>query len=598
MFLFPLSEASCRAAIRTARNIVKDVGVEQARNVGGLLGLARCSQSHSERDTRGLLSQKLGLALPIPLRAVPDSVDPSVHEKNRLRMLTMKDWASFFLRTNNWRVLCGLRSPNPEREQAIWKSWWQKYEQIDPGHPIFAMAQRGEVALSKTAAVVVHGDEGRGRRRQAFFVLSFHSVLGRGTVASLEKSKKPNARRVRKPYLKMGLNFKGHSYTTRFVLGVLPRHLYADKDRNFTSLLRAVYHDAASMATTGVVDRKGCRHWLCAVRTIGDWPFLHKAGNLDRTYANTVKSVNQASSGICHLCCAGEPNIPFEQIATRRPDWLDRPCTTSPFKDGILPEAACLPHAPGRLPNHYAYDIFHTFHLGVAKNFLGAVLARLSDFESGNVEQRFEALTVKYRTWCRATGNAPIVSKLTKDLIQWETTSDYPNGSWYKGGLSTNLMLFFESLDGTLSDPLLLLAMDGAKAINLFFRTLYAEGFWLSPAVASFTGQLASKFLRRYEECARLAHSEQATLFVLQPKLRPLHHFAVDLLRAVQAGHEAINPLGFSTQMSEDLVGRPSRLGRRVATPLVCQRVLERYLQSSYGEWVKAGLLIESKGSA
>ncbi|CAE7721437.1 unnamed protein product [Symbiodinium microadriaticum] len=588
------AKASARSAIRTARNVIKDVGLEKARGIGGLLPLAKISEDHSEKGSHSLLSKKLGLALPIPLIETPSEC---IHgTAARIPRISIKGWVEYFLKHNHWHILAGLRKPDKVREQKIWKAWWERYRVHDPAHAIFEAADKGQVDLCRTAAVVLHGDEGKGRRRQAFFVLSFHSVLGRGTNQSVPSKQvlSKATKKVRKPYLKMNLNFKGHSFTTRFVTGVLPRAAYGDQDIHFFDLLSAAYEDAKFLGTVGLEDRQGNKYWLCCLKTIGDWPFLAKAGALQRTYANAVKSINQVASGICHLCEAGCAHAPFEQIETRRPKWLSTLGASSPFKH--WPAAVAIVQNRQTLAEHFAFDLFHTFHLGVGKYFVASVLAILSTLESGgSVELRFQQLTAKYREWCRRSGRTMFVSKLTKDLITWEATSDYPKGTWFKGNLTTTLLEWIESLDGSVTDSMLVLALDATKAINRFFRILYSEGVWLEVETAAETGELLSKFLRRYGELAKQAHFDDVTLWPLPPKLHPLQHFAIELLACARGGRAAMNPLTYSTQMSEDLVGRPSRLSRRVATRLVVGRTLERYLSSAYSEFVRAGLLIETK---
>ncbi|CAE7610801.1 unnamed protein product [Symbiodinium sp. CCMP2592] len=581
--------ASCRSAIRTARNVVKDIGVTQAREIGGLLPLAGLSQNHSERDSHSLLVKKLMLSLPIPMTETSSDCKSGARDTKHkgLLRLSIRDWARYLLQTNSWHTLAGLRNPDPKREQKIWKAFWENYKLHDPQHWVFKAAEEKKLALENTAAIVLHGDEGRGRRRQAFFVLSWHSCLGRGSTLALRNK---SLKKVRKPYLKMGLNLKGHSYTTRFVTGVLPKSLYSDSDQSFFDLLAAAYDDAKLLSTEGVQYGAGERRWMVMLRTTGDWPFLAKAGCLQRTFANAVKSVNQASTGVCHLCEAGFPHAPLEQIGTRRPSWMHTVSASSPF--GSWPEAGRILDTHEQLAQHFAYDIFHTFHLGVGRTFLGSVIALLSDLEIGNIDQRFQCLTEKYRTWCASNHRSTIVTKLTKDLITWETTTDYPKGGWYKGALTTNLMEWVESLEGTTTDPLLVSAFEATKSINRCFRILYAEDAFLSADTAKLTGELISRFLRRYEHLVRETYEMECTLFSVPPKIHPLHHFALDLLRAGRAGHPGINPLLWSTQMSEDLVGRPSRLSRRVGTRCVVQRTLQRYLQSAYREWVKAGEIL------
>ena len=332
---------------------MKDFGYQQASAVGGLVPLAKCSLEHSETATRNLLAKKLGLSLPIPLYTLPRS--NSDCKGSGIQILQLREWAKFLLRSNTWHVLSGLLHPDPAREQAIWTSFWARYQKLDPGHEIFALASTGACDLSRCAAILLHGDEGRGRRRQAVLALSFYSVLGRGSKAALAREKKEG---VRKQWLKQKTNFLGHSFTTRFLAGVLPKSMYGEKDATFNYLLEATYDEANFMSRVGVKDKKQRTHRMVLLRTVGDWPFLHKSGGLQRTYANTVKKVNQVAGGMCHLCQAGEQGFPFEQIATRRPAWASTRLTQSPFR--VQPPAARIPHTQGALAAHFSYDLFHT----------------------------------------------------------------------------------------------------------------------------------------------------------------------------------------------------------------------------------------------
>ena len=61
-------------------------------------------------------------------------------------------------------MLCGLLRPDPSREKAIWSDFWAKFEKAQPEHEVFSLARAGTIQLSNAAAVVYHGDEGRGRK--------------------------------------------------------------------------------------------------------------------------------------------------------------------------------------------------------------------------------------------------------------------------------------------------------------------------------------------------------------------------------------------------------------------------------------------------
>ena len=102
--------------------------------------------------------------------------------------------------------------------------------------------------------MVLHGDEGRGRRRQAFLVVSYKSMLGRGSHPAQRAAKR---KAVKKPYIKHETNMLGHTLTTHFLAGVLPRNKYGEDDCIFDALLTGAAEQAKEMCTTGVMDREG-----------------------------------------------------------------------------------------------------------------------------------------------------------------------------------------------------------------------------------------------------------------------------------------------------------------------------------------------------
>ena len=174
-----LAEATCSSAIRTAKDIVSDVGEAAAKNSGGLLDLAQCTESHSERDCHRVLVNKLHLSLPIPFHYLEKN------KKLKIPIFRVQDWFRFLLNHNLWHVTTGLQNPNPPRSEAQWEKFWSLYRQENGNHQIFARADRGEIDLRRTAAILVHGDEGRGRRRQAVFVCSWKRIeCGRSRIPS------------------------------------------------------------------------------------------------------------------------------------------------------------------------------------------------------------------------------------------------------------------------------------------------------------------------------------------------------------------------------------------------------------------------------
>lgn len=573
-----LAKAPCVSAVEAARDIVGDLGVEVASRSGGLVPLASCSLSNSERDCRRVLVDQFSLALPVK--------KSQLGELDYIPVLKIRDWFSFFLSNSCLHILVGLENHHPTRQESILTTFWDKFQKLRPTHEIFARASEGVLVLKRTIPLLVHGDEGRGRRHVAHFVLSFHSCLGFG-FAKKKRSEDWN---------KMECNFSGHSYTNRFLICSLRKKDYTnDNSSVWQLLLDEIAVEASFMAEHGVTGPDGLQYFGVVVGVVGDWPFLHKSGGFCRSFNNIQKrkTIKNDPLGICHLCLAGQVGHPIEQLETTRPSWRSTLHAVSPFLQPN-PLATGLMHEHGKEAGLWSYDWFHTLHLGVMKHYLGSVLALFSLEEpQGNVDDRFHSLSERYKLWCSRNSRRPFLSKLTKETIQWETTLKFPVGSWHKGSLSTTLMEFCEHRfkhENFSHEPLLSLAGEACIAIQRCHRILYRSCVWLSPETCRLVSQLGCLFLRRYSQLATLAYRRNQALFVFQPKIHILQHFMLDLLDAANANLEGFNPLVFSCQQSEDFIGRPSRLSRRVtAQRPVLHRVADRYLMSAYHHFIGLG---------
>lgn len=569
------------------------MGEAAAQASGGLVELSKRNPTNGERDCHRLMTNQLCLALPID-REYVDTKDKNV----RVPVIHLRTWLKFLNDNNCLHILAGLVRPDAKREGDIWEAFWNNFKVHQPNHPIFQKQVRGEVQLRNCVGVLLHGDEGRSKKKNPFMILNMHSPLGRGVQVGVTKTPP-------KRYIKMLPNFLGHSYTNRFLVSAITKADYSgDKSFVFDCVIEKIAEELNYMAHTGVPGRNGQLFAFC-LGVVGDWPFLAKAGRLERTFMNVPK--HKASEdggqrappkGICHLCRAGQDGWPYEQLATRHPTWLGSMLTQSPFNEESVFEL--VPHSAGELPLLFKFDIFHVFHLGVAKNFLGSFLALLSVREDGgSIDQRFEQLSAKYVTWCVANRKTPHMRRITKEHLNWVSTTHYPTGSWHKGDLSTNLMHWvqsrFESESETWDDEMLQLAGQAAKSINACLRLLYESGAWMDEKDAREAAQLGLQFLRRYARLALLAHQQSRRLWLVMPKHHALHHLLISMLQESEKG-PVMNILCTSVQQDEDFIGRGSRLSRHVSSINTSDRMIDRYLQAAYSKYVEAGYLTVLKG--
>lgn len=118
--------------------------------------------------------------------------------------------------------------------------------------------------------------------------------------------------------------------------------------------------------------------------------------------------------------------------------------------------------------------------------------------------------------------------------------------------------------------------MEATFAINACVSGLFHEGVFIPAAKAE---QLANKgllFLRKYIALAEMCFKNRQKRFALMPKGHYLHHQFLGLLHSSKAGPWSLNILVFSNQMSEDFVGKPSRISRRVSAKTTSLRVIQR----------------------
>lgn len=573
-----------------ARNIVADIGEVAASSSGGLLRFAGLNESNAERDAHRCFAQ-LGLRLPIPL------IHINLEKNDSVKGLQLQDWARFLLDRNCWHILSGLMNPNPDREKAIWCSFWARYRETNPNHEVFSLFDRGILKPECTAAMTYHGDEGRGRKKQAFFVTSFKSVLGRGLQPATGAQKRDQ---LPKQYLKQRCNYVGHVYSTHFLSAVLPKHLYRKNDEAVQDIFEFGAASADYMSKHGVQDtRTGENFWMVLIGVTGDWQFLAKCGLLSRTYYSTEKNLRGRAQadprGVCHLCLAGKRDFPMEELSSRNPRWLQTCFQESGFK--TQPPFSRVLWNPSQAEALYHFDVWHGFHVGVGKTFISSTLALISDlFPGSSIDVRFENLSSDYLAWCKREGQTAFLSYISKDTILWKSRNETPSALWSKGAATTVLMKWLEAWNSTADLSGDVLYEKQAKAchlINSFFSALYEEDVWIAGETAMYLGDAGLQFLRIYDHLAKISYNQGRSLYPFMPKHHLLHHiFLQDLWIAGKSQRWVINPLCWGTQQAEDFIGKASRTSRRVHPSKVCERTILRYLTKAFAEWRKLKYII------
>lgn len=585
----PRAKAStCRAAIRVAEGVVRDIGEQVASSSSGLVPLSKCTVSHSERDFQ-VVAKRYQLHLPVQITSLNKT--PGVRYTGDFAAISLRHWLSFHLEYNTFHILTGLSKPDSCREQKILQEFWRRFQLLEPHHDVWNILREKDADTSRLVPILLHGDEGRGRKKSAFLVTAYHSILGFGTINA-------NKARKHRPYLSMKLNYAGNAHTHRMVSCVLPK--MARDEIAFQDILRFITDDCLGMINEGVKNpHDGLIYRALVLQVVGDWQFLVKAGSLSRSYANVEKRPRAASSnpkGICHLCKAGQLNVPFEDLKEGAV-WqgtLHDP-TDTPFIRA--PQLLRLPHVGSKPSSFFCYDLWHAYHLGVGKTFCASVLALMSmQMPGGNIELRFSELTARYIDFCDEAHESPFILSISKETLGWPDTKTFPNAQWSKGHVTTLMQKFilhyFERnpLDESV-DSLFPKCFEAAKCINEFMEKLYSSDVWLDSSFAISVAERGQRFLNLYQALAAQAFGENRALFVYMPKIHIMSHVVLNMKQQARTAPHVLNPLCFAVQVDEDYIGKCSRVSRRTGPGQVILRTLQRSLAASYKHYVASGYL-------
>lgn len=579
---------TCRAAIRVARGVVRDIGVSSAASSGGLADLAKCSETNSERDMY-VLTRRYQLCLPIKISVINKT--SGVRYTGDFEVIKLKDWCGFHLEYNTWHVMVGLQKPHADRERRILSEFWRRYKAWRPNHEIWTIIESRQIDTSRLCPMLLHGDEGRGRKKSPYLVCSYHSYLGFGTQSA-------NAARTRKPFVTMKLNYAGNCHIHRMITCVLPKML---KDEvAFQDLQKFMAGDSLEMLLTGVKSpHDGETYRMAVLQVVGDWAFLLKIGHLSRSFANVEKrprAQDAQPKGICHMCRAGQVNIPFEDLrmTARWVETLHDP-SDSVFLD--RPPFLQLPQDIGKESSYFTYDLFHAFHLGTGKVFCASVLVMISmQMTAGTVDQRFVELTRLYLDFCDRVHSSPYILSLTKEGLGWPDTKTYPNAQWSKGHITTLVLKFIQyyfernPCDEAV-DPLFPKCKQATECINKFLTGLYERDVWITASDALLLGRLGEQFFQLYMDLASQAFRSRRALFLYMPKAHITAHIVHSMLADAGRCPFVLNPLAHAAQVDEDFIGKCSRTARRIGVGQLISRALQRGLAASYKHYVQQGFL-------
>ena len=243
-------------------------------------------------------------------------------------------------------------------------------------------------------------------------ILSAHSCLGKGCAVENRRAT------LKTDFAKQDVNIVGNTWTTRWLLGVLPKGYYDAKKGDtdaYDRMTEALVDDMNEILANGCMSATGEKFWLAVISVIGDWPFHQKTFHLTRTFGSVAKrpSSQTASKGICMHCLADQSGYPWEDFESANPNWRSTVGVSPPF--GRDPIFLQLPHDPEMPTSIMGMDLFHGFHLGAGKVFVSSCLVLVSEeMEGSSVPKRFEQLHDVFFDWCQKKSSDPTSNGLAR----------------------------------------------------------------------------------------------------------------------------------------------------------------------------------------
>lgn len=133
---------------------------------------------------------------------------------------------------------------------------------------------------------------------------------------------------------------------------------------------------------------------------------------------------------------------------------------------------------------------------------------------------------------------------------------------------------------------------EAMRQMNAALSFLYNAPLFLEENECRYIADRGMFFIQAYTDLAqRCFNLGRPHLFPLFPKVHAAHHCWHTLQSQADLHHYGLNPLRAACQMDEDVIGRVSRVSRRVSIKTVARRTLERHLLGCYAVWSKAGVL-------
>ncbi|CAE7362808.1 hypothetical protein AK812_SmicGene15369 [Symbiodinium microadriaticum] len=565
-----------------AKDLVTDARASAKRDPCEILRkISKIDVSSADAPLYALL-RKHGLALPLDFcwtRAGNIDKYPFFSPKAQLEVLS---------RQGHFHRVLGV--PVHLAHEAL-GLFWKKFRAVHPEHSIFDNSRN--LDFEKLIPYYLHGDGGRGFKKDPIEILSMLPALGSG---SNKMRYDLSSKRPLQSELELGINLQGNSGANRFLFSVVSSLVAKSDPQIFDDLMETWSESLQALLNHGF-QAEGSTWRVVILGFTGDSPFVKKVAKTTRSFHNVRKRFFSLTpqKGCCWLCHAGFESpeegifIPFEHLGFTEPEWVKTTRLANPLPwDGN--GAAILQHMlldkADTPASCFRADFFHIWHAGVGQDFTASSLiyAMKVLFGRGGVHRDLSALNEALKNWIRSSGKRLRCGHLTEDLLGYNGTREYPEGKWSKNMDTAIIMKFLTHFlqrtdfeDKVQSDGILQEILASAVAIGRVVKVCFEAEFFMSSAHCMIIIENGHRFLRGYANLVSTCHSRGLCLFKLRPKIHYLNHVFLRVYEEWEASATATNPMAEATFMSEDFVGRTARISRRVSPRAVALKTLQRY---------------------
>ena len=139
-------------------------------------------------------------------------------------VLLPSSWMKIILKKTSGQPILGKFKLHQVRSwQRMLSNFWRRFRTTTPDHEIFAdRSKEGQTHLC--VPYMIHGDEGRGKLKRAVMCASLQPVI----------------------------HEPGHTFMSRFLFGIIPSELYAEKEASFDCLVDCMVDDLDNLYRDGL----------------------------------------------------------------------------------------------------------------------------------------------------------------------------------------------------------------------------------------------------------------------------------------------------------------------------------------------------------